>query len=137
MTTRELTAKSPSGRVKRTPLNQRNRLSIKDRDPNYHYRIVNTTDGHGFDRINDFLEAGYEVVSTSVGDKRVDQSAGLGSAPEFSVGQGTKAVVMRIKKEWYEEDMAAQQAVINAQEETMRRDARQKADYGSGVTIEK
>lgn len=127
--TRELTPKSPSGRVKRTPLGQRNRLTVKDKDPNYFYRIVNTTDGQGTDRVNEFLEAGYEVVDNKVGDKRVDTSAGLGKNPEFSVGQGVKAVVMRIPREYYEEDQAAKLAHVKAQEDTMRQDA--KADYGT------
>ena len=127
---KELTTKSPSGRVKRTPLAVRNRLSVKDTDPNYTYRIVNTTDAHGGDRVASFLEHGYELVeSTKVGDKRVDISAGLGSTPEFSVGQGKKAVVMRIRKEWYTEDQQAKLDQIKATEETMYKTAR--ADYGS------
>ena len=132
--TRELTTKSPSGRAKRTPLNVRNRLSVKDKDPNFHYRIVNTTDHNGADRIEAFKEAGYEidpVNNGNVGDKRVDAAPGLGSTPEFSVGQGKKAIVMRIKREWYDEDQAAKLAQIKAQEETMYSDARKAADYGS------
>ena len=127
--TKELTTKSPSGRVKRTPLAVRNRLSVKDKDPNYVYRIVNTEDAHGGDRVTAFLEHGYELVEkTPVGDKRVDISAGLGSSPEFSVGQGKKAVVMRIRKDWHEEDQLAKMQQVKATEETMHKDA--KADYG-------
>lgn len=126
--TRELATKSPSGRVKRTPIGQRNRLTVKDKDPNYFYRIVNTTDGNGIDRIEEFKEAGYEVVDNTVGDKRVDNSTGIGKNPEFSVGGGVKAVVMRIPREYYEEDQSAKMAAIRAQEETMYQDA--KADYG-------
>lgn len=125
---RELTPKSPSGRVKRTPITVRNRLAVRDQDPNYHYRIVNDIE----DRIEQFKEQGYEPVNAGpVGDKRVDTSTGLGSVPTFSVGQGTKAVVMRIKKEWYAEDQEAKDARVNATEETMRQDAKKAADYGS------
>ena len=93
--TRELTQKAQSVRNKRTPLNVRNRLSVKDKDPNYVYRIVNTSDSHGGDRIQDFIEHGYEVVeNTKVGDKRVDSSAGLGSASDFSVGKGKKGYIL-------------------------------------------
>lgn len=133
--TRELTPKSPSGRVKRTPITVRNRLSLKERDPNFHYRIVNDVDG----RIDQFVENGWEVVKDAkVGDKRVDNSTGVGSVPTVSVGQGTKAVVLRIKREWYEEDQKAKMAEVDASEETMRQDARRAADYGtfkSKVTI--
>ncbi len=128
MATRELTTKSPSGRPRRTPLGVRNKLSVKDKDPNYQYRIVNDTD----DRIESLKEQGYEVVEgAKVGDKRVENSTGLGSSPAFSVGQGTKAVVMRIKREWYEEDQATKIAQIKKQEEAMDRDAKRSADYGS------
>lgn len=125
--TRELATKSPSGRTRRTSLTRRNRLSVQDKDPNYHYRIVNDVD----DRVSQFIENGYEVVNTKVGDKRVDQSAGLGSVPAFSVGQGTKAVVMRIKKEWYEEDRQAANAVVDATEQTMYQDVKKASDYGT------
>lgn len=126
---KEPITKSPSGRVRRTPITVRNRLTVKDKDPNFVYRIVNTTDAHGSDRISSFLEHGYELVEQAqVGDKRVDISAGLGSVSEFSVGQGKKAVVMRIRKDWYDEDQAAKLAQVNAVEQTMHRDS--KADYG-------
>lgn len=132
--TRELTQKGTSVRTKRTPLNVRNRLSVRDKDPNYVYRIVNLTDAHGGDRLQDFIEQGYEIDPVNngkVGDKRVDAGKGVGSIPEFSVGQGRKAVVMRQKKEWFEEDQAAKQAIVDASEQTMRNDAKNKSDYGS------
>lgn len=127
--TRELVTKSPSGRVKRTPLGQRNRLTVKDKDPNFHYRIVNTTTGSGSDRIQEFKEAGWTVVDTEVGDKRVDTTSGLGKTSEISVGNGVKALVMRIPREYHDEDQAAKMAYLKEQEETMYQDA--KADYGS------
>jgi len=126
--TRELTTKSPSGRVRRQKLGVRNKLSLKERDPNYHYRIVNDVEG----RIDQLTEDGWEVVrDAKVGDKRIENSTGVGAIPTISVGQGMKAVVMRIKKEWYDEDRAAEQAQITAQEQQMRQDARRSADYGN------
>lgn len=125
---RELATKSPSGRVKRTPITVRNRLSLKERDPNYQYRIVNDVD----DRIDQFLERGWEVVQDAkVGDKRVENSTGVGSVKTVSVGQGIKGVTLRIKRELYEEDQAAKMVEVDATEETMRADARRAADYGS------
>lgn len=126
--TRELTTKSPSGRVKRTPITVRNRLSLRERDPNYHYRIVNDTDG----RVDQFLERGWEVVKDAkVGDKRVENSTGVGSIPTVSVGQGIKGVVLRIKNEYYEEDQRAKLAEVDATEATMHQDARRASDYGT------
>ena len=98
-------SKAPSGRVSRTPIGTRNILTVKGKDPNYVYRHVNDMD----DRISMFQEAGYELVqdeSVVVGDKRVNAASSLGSAKAVSVGQGTKAYLMRIKRDWYEEDQA-------------------------------
>ena len=98
-------SKAPSGRVSRTPVGTRNILTVKGKDPNYVYRHVNDID----DRISMFQEAGYELVqdeSVVVGDKRVNAASSLGSAKAISVGQGTKAYLMRIKRDWYEEDQA-------------------------------
>jgi hypothetical protein len=73
------------------------------KNPGYEYRIVNDTG----DRVEQFKAAGYEVVSAkdvTVGDRRVNAASAEGSAATVSVGGGTKGVVMRIKKEWYDED---------------------------------
>lgn len=130
---RESTKEVQSARPKRKPLHGGARLSVRDQDPNYVYRIVNTTDSSGQDRVTRFQEAGYELVETqnTVGETRVDVSTGLGSAPEISVGQGTKAIVMRIRKEWYNEDQSAKQREVDAAEETMHKNAKSKADYGN------
>jgi hypothetical protein len=67
------------------------------------------------DRIAQFLEAGYELADTDsvqVGDKRVNAPTSLGTKTEVSVGQGVKARVMRIKREWYEEDQARKLAHV-------------------------
>ena len=120
--------KSPRGRIKRTPISGRNRLSVKNQDPNFVYRIVNDVD----DRIDSFKENGWEPVlakDTQVGDKRVETTASTGSVAEISVGQGTKAVVMRIKRDWYDEDQRAKAEHINAIEQTMKEDA-QRDTYG-------
>src|ERR1700752_1670997 len=97
---KEAISKSPSGRVRRTPVGLRNRLSVLGKDANFEYRIVNDTN----DRIGQFLDAGWELVDASavrVGDRRVDTASSEGSKAQVSVGNDTKAFVMRIKKEWY------------------------------------
>lgn len=120
MAARELKTKAPEGRIRRTPITRRNRLSIRNPDPNYHYRIVNIRD----DRVEQFLEQGYEIdPQTQVGDNTVDVPSPLGSAKQISVGQGDKAVVMRIPKEWYEQDQAAKQADIDAVEKAKKTEA--------------
>jgi hypothetical protein len=78
------------------------------------------------DRVAQFVEGGYELVndnSTDVGDKRVSQGTTVGSKKIFSVGQGTKGYLMRIKREWYDEDQAAKQGFVNQQEASIKEKA--------------
>ena len=120
--------KSPRGRVKRTPVNTRNRLTVHNKDTNYEYRIVNDTD----DRIDAFKLNGWEVVEAKdvkIGDRRADAASSTGSAAEISVGNGTKAVVMRIPKDWYDEDQTVKRQNIDALERSMKEDA-QREYYG-------
>lgn len=121
-------AKSPSGRVRRTPVGTRNVLTVSGKDPNYVYRIVNDTG----DRVEQFKAAGYETVSATevqIGDRRVNAATPEGSIAQCSVGGGMKGVVMRIPKEWYDEDQAAKQNDVAKSEETTRSDAL-KGTYG-------
>lgn len=108
---KESLSKAPSGRPQRTPVGQRNILTVKGKEPGYEYRFVNDVD----DRIEQFKEAGYELVpddAAKVGDKRVNAASATGSVKEVSVGQGTKAYLMRIKSEYFEEDKARKLAQV-------------------------
>ena len=129
------TAQSASARPKRTPIASRNVLSVKGKDPEYDYRVVNDTG----DRISQFIEAGYELVNASdvsIGDRRVDAASPEGSKAQVSVGKGEKAFLMRIKKEYALEDQKAKLAKIAELEQTIQNPASNKADYGS-VKIER
>ena len=126
---KEPIAKAPSGRVKRVPVSGRNILTVAGKDPDYAYRIVNDDE----DRITRFLDAGYTVVgeeSVEVGDKRVSKPTAEGSVKQVSVGGGKKAYVMRIRKDWYEEDQKAKQSFVDQQEATIKQKA-QDGTYGS------
>jgi hypothetical protein len=129
--TKQANSTVASARPTRTPVTQRNRLAIRDKEDGFVYRIVNDID----DRVSGLQELGYELVSKesvgAVGNKKVDSATSVGSVAHFPVGQGVKAVVMRQKKEWYDQDQSAKQAEINALESTMRSDARKAADYGT------
>ena len=109
-------------RPKRIPVGgPRNIMTVADKDPNYVYRWVNDTPG----RIERFKEGGYEVVTgnNEVGTKTVDRGSKLGSAITKSVGGQLTAVLMRIPKEWYDEDQAAKMAEIDALEASMKEQA--------------
>jgi hypothetical protein len=116
-------------RPRRSPLAGRSKLHVRDQDPNYVYRIVNVNDERDPDRVQDFIDRGYEVVPSTkagdVGDKQVDKPSALGSAGQISVGQGTKAIVMRIPRDWYLED----QAVKQRENDRVETEAQNRADY--------
>jgi len=120
--TKEAISKAPAGRVTRTPVSQRNILTVKGKDPNYEYRIVNDVE----DRVTQFTDAGYEFVqddTVQVGDIRAATGTNIGSKKQLSVGQGTKAFVMRIKKEWFDEDQRAKLKQVDLQESSIKQKA--------------
>ena len=112
-----------SARVARKPLNQRGPQAIAgDKDPSYVYRFVNDTGS----RIQNFKAAGYEFVTGDdliVGDNRVSDATDLGSAKRVISDDGTTSYLMRIKKEWFEEDQANKAAALKEQEAAMTKEA--------------
>lgn len=114
----QTTTKAPSGRPSRKPVGTRNRLTVDNKDPNYHYRLVNDVD----ERVAMFQEGGYEVASLKdhkLGSaSRVD--TGNTADNTLSVGGGTKAVLMRINKDWYEEDQQEKQKKVDATMDSLK-----------------
>lgn len=119
-------AKAPRGRPTRTPVGVRGRLNVRNKDPNYEYRIVNDENG----RVAIFEDAGYEVVTggETIGDSRLSQPNKEGSVVSTHVGAGVKGVLMRIPKDWYQEDQQAKRAFINEKEATITN--KQDGGYG-------
>jgi len=132
---KELKVNRSSERPTRAGLGHRNRISLRERDPNYQYRLVNCNLEGDPDRVAALEELGYEIVPNKVagrtGDAKVDNPSTLGSASEISVGRGDRAVWMRIRKDWFEEDQKAKQKEIDSLE---KRTQTEGADYGK-VTI--
>lgn len=98
----------------------RNILTITNADPNFVYRWVNDT----VDRISKFLQAGYEFVidpHMEVGDG-TDPSdpRSIGAAVTRHGGNGTTLFLMRITREWYEQDQAAKLIAVRETEEAMK-----------------
>lgn len=128
----ETTTKQPAAKVraKRTPINGRNVLSVSNKQAGYHYRFVNDTG----DRVQSFLDNGWEQVAADdviVGDRRVAAAKGLGSKAQASVNKdGTKAFVMRIKQEWFDEDQAEKAKHVDELEKSMKQQALSSSDYG-------
>lgn len=135
MTQKEAIAKSPSGRVRRTTLKPKGKMYVSEKEPGYEYRFVNDVDG----KVEQKIEDGWEVVNRSqtkqVGDRTVDKPSAEGSLHSIHIGRGYKGVLMRIKKEWYDEDQAAKQAVVDQTEAATKAEALD-GHYGK-ITIER
>lgn len=112
-----------SARVARKPLTQRGPQAIAgDKDKDFVYRFVNDTGS----RVANFQAAGYELVTSddlTVGDNRVLDASDLGSAKRVVSNDGTTSYLMKIKKEWYDEDQATKAAQLAEQEAAMKQEA--------------
>lgn len=120
---------------KRTPIaGQKNKLSVKGKDPRFEYRFVNDTPG----RIEMFEEAGWQPDTSKdikIGDRRVTKESNLGSVHTLNAGGGTKSILMKQLKEHYIEDQLAKQAEIDQLEQSMKK-PKVDGTYGS-IKIEK
>lgn len=109
-------------RVRRTPINgTRNKVPpLKNPDPNFEYRYVYD---NGIDnRVEVMKEFGYEVVDKNsvqvASDKRVADPTNVGSAVTVPSGPN-KLVLMKIPKEFAEEDRKAKAAKVDESEQAM------------------
>lgn len=120
-------------RPKRTPLGARNRLTFGAQDPNFVYRIVNDQD----ERLQQAQEAGYQFVEsdTPLGDKRVAEGGKVDSRVSKPVGNGVRGFLMRIPKEYYDEDQKAKMDLVDETEKAMKPEkSRIEKAYGDGLT---
>lgn len=121
METKRQPARAPIG-------GKRDILAVKGKDPNYQYRIVNDNES----RIQDLKERGYEIVThdVQVGDKRVGTPKQEGSPVQIDVKNGLKAYLMRIKREWFEEDKKAKALEVDRSEDAIRQSTSEDGNYG-------
>lgn len=115
----------------RVPIGARRDVTAVERDEDFHKqykeRWVNDIPG----RIEKFKRAGYELVETaSVGDPTVDGTHNESGVVSKDMGQGTTAYLMRQRREYFEEDKAAKQEVVDSTEESMRRDLNENRNDG-------
>ena len=121
-------------RPERVPVSgRRDVLTVADKDPAYVYRWVNDTQG----RIDQFIKGGYEHVSEKhkVGQNGIDSSADV-SSMTTNTSPGMVQYLMRIKREWYDEDREAAARKVDKTEADMKRTLNSGRDgtYGD-VTI--
>lgn len=118
---------------KRTPQRSsingtRNRLTVKNQDPAYVYRIVLDID----DRVERLQEVGYEIdTAVTVGDKRAGAATKAPGTPiTVSLGRGDRGIVMKIRRELFDERQAEKAANVKAIEDALQNPATNGADYG-------
>lgn len=122
MSQKDAIAKAPERRVRRASIGRPNVLTVNGKDPDFEYRVVNDTG----DRVAEFVDRDWEVVSAKsvrIGDKRVNSSAPEGTVAQANLGRGMKGYVMRIPKEFYEQDQAAKQAEVMKTEQATKQEA--------------
>lgn len=127
---RPIGSKNRTDRPKRMSFSQqRNTLTYDNKDKDYVYRVFNDTEG----RLQKAEIAGYEYVQDNeqLGDPVADGSTPLGSVVTKPVGGGKNGVLMRIKREYYEEDQAEKQRNIDETEATLKKKADEDGHYGS------
>ena len=115
-----------ANRPKRTPLGLRNVLQAAPRE-GYVRRYFNDVG----DRLARAEAAGYTRVQSNADTS--DPSMGpsqLGSGTTKSVGGGINAVLMEIPREFYDEDQAAKQRVVDASESGLQPKNIKGAQYG-------
>lgn len=118
----ESTGQRPS---KRVPINGfRDKLSVEGCDPNYVYRWV-LDSSEGGQRIMQCSAASYEFVTSdqgvTVGQGSVYKSDNVGSIIRTPGGNGDFLYLMRIPKEFHDEDKMAKEKKINDIEDGMKR----------------
>jgi hypothetical protein len=120
-------------RPTRIPLGQRNRLTFTNLDPAFVYRVINDQE----DRLIRAQEAGYEFVSSDqqLGDTTVMTPKKVGKKVSKPVGNGVNGYLMRIPKEWYDEDQKAKMKKVDESERAMKPNTAT-GQYGKGLTNE-
>jgi len=120
-------------RPTRTPVSgNRDVLTVYNKEDGFVYRWVLDRGN----RVEIFKQGGYEVAPDSglvVGDARLATTNEHGASVIAKGHEGQPLVLMRIKKEWYQEDQDVKQEEVEATDKAMKEARRNRADgqYGS------
>lgn len=131
MSAERTTNRPDRSKATRVPLGSRARLSFNNLEEGYMYRVINDVD----DRIKRAEAAGYEFVESDdkLGDVRVADASKMGAKVSKPVGNNVTGYLMRIKKEWYDEDQQLKQKQIDSTESAMKPNTNNN-QYGEGLT---
>lgn len=127
-----------ANRPKRIPLADQKNITTHPEatDPNYKYRIVADYKSKP-GRIDKFKKAGWVHVQSgeNCGDDAAGKPTKLGRQVSVPIGNGETGYLMKIPKEYYEEDQATKEAKLKEVEMTFNKKKRQ--EYGEGLVREK
>lgn len=111
----------------------RNILNVKGLDPEYEYRWVKDDRNDG-QKIYGYQENGWELVSAEsgvkVGERQVFTSENTGSVVRIPAGQGEYLYLMRIYKDWFQDDKRKSQAEIDEMEKGLERSSKEEGPDG-------
>jgi len=129
-------AREAANRPRRAPVDgPRSKMTVRGKDPSFEYYIATDKDG----RIQDLQDRGWEIVEDStvtIGDRRVSRPAETGSARTVDVGNGEIGYLMRIKREWWEEDQKAKENMARERVTALQDEAQEfKAVRGAKLEI--
>lgn len=107
------------------------KLNVDGMDDGYYYHVANDKNG----RVQQLQDRGFEVVQhngkVSMGDSNAKE-AGTAVQTTANASDGSKAILMRIPKEFKEEDDAYRQSQIDKGEEALYRQAEnEQGRYGT------
>ena len=113
----------------RVPVGSVNKLEFEGKDPNFVYRVVNDVPG----RIQMFQRAGYQFCTEeSRTFDSVAETEAMDTRISMDIGGGRKGYLMRIPKEFYEEDFAKKMARLDAIDDSMKPKKRRPSDGEDG-----
>ena len=98
-------------------------LTVEGKDPEYHYRFVLDQDEKG-QRIFQHQRAGYTFCTPdeglTIGQSAVYKSDGVGSIIRVPNEDGRWLYLMKMPKDWHEEDVAKASEQVDATEESLQ-----------------
>lgn len=123
----------------RVRVKDRHKIKIGNRDPNFVYRVANSDGNRYAGRLDELKAMGYIMATDGevMGDENGTEASSMGSVINRQVGGGTKGVLMKIPKEFYEQDMADKRAIVDKTEVGMIDESLLNASnvYGDGLKI--
>lgn len=108
-------------------------LSLENKDPNYRYfwEIDSSEDGSKIERR---LQAGYVFCRNDeglvVGETSVYKTENVGSIIRVPAGQGHYHYLMKIPKEWHEDDQKRHDKRVDTIENSLKSKSREEGFYG-------